>query len=127
MSHFSRIKTKIKKKDFLIKALNTLGYEATENVVLHIEGTHSVDHADEQVEVAVTQDVGFKMQSDGTFQLVAELDTWKEPFPVERFLQKVTQAYAKHIVVETAQEKGFEVVTEQKDVDNTIELVVEKW
>jgi hypothetical protein len=127
MSHFSRIKTKIKKKDFLIKALNTLGYEATENVVLHIEGTHGVDHADEQVEVAVTQDVGFKLQKDGTFQLVAELDTWKEPFPVERFLQKVTQAYAKHIVVETAQEKGFEVVTEQKDVDNTIELVVEKW
>ena len=127
MSHFSRIKTKIKKKDFLIKALNTLGYSAQENVVLHIDGSHAEDHADEQVEVAVTHDVGFKMQTDGTFQLVAELDTWEEPFPIERFLQKVTQAYAKHIVVETAQEKGFSVVTEQKDVDNTIELVVEKW
>ena len=127
MSHFSRIKTKIKKKDFLIKALNTLGYSAQENVVLHIDGAHAEDHLDEQVEVAVTHDVGFKMQADGTFQLVAELDTWEEPFPIERFLQKVTQAYAKHIVVETAQEKGFSVVTEQKDVDNTIELVVEKW
>ena len=127
MSHFSRIKTKIKKKDFLIKALNTLGYAAMENVVLHIDGAHAEDHADEQVEVAVTRDVGFKLQKDGTFQLVAELDTWEEPFPVERFLQKVTQAYARSIVVETAQEKGFSVVTEQKDVDNTIELVVEKW
>ena len=127
MSHFSRIKTKIKKKDFLIKALNTLGYAAQENILLHIDGTHAEDHLDEQVEVAVTQDVGFKMQSDGTFQLVVELDTWEEPFPVERFLQKVTQEYAKHIVVETAQDKGFSVVTESKDVDNTIELVVEKW
>ena len=37
------------------------------------------------------------------------------------------EEYAKHIVVETAQDKGFSVVTESKDVDNTIELVVEKW
>ena len=125
MSHFSRIKTKIKKKDFLIKALNTLGYEAQENVLLDNPDDH--DHKQWNVEVAVTNDVGFKISQDGTLELVAELDAWKEPFPVERFLQKVTQAYAKHIVVETAQDKGFDVVTESKGVDNTIELVVEKW
>ena len=125
MSHFTCVKTKIKKKDFLIKALNTLGYQVQENVLLDNPDDH--DHKQWNVEVAITNDVGFKRSQDGTLELVAELDTWKEPFPIERFLQKVTQAYAKHIVVETAQEKGFEVVTEQKDVDNTIELVVEKW
>ena len=125
MSHFTCVKTKIKKKDFLIKALNTLGYEVQENVLLDNPDDH--DHKQWNVEVAVTNDVGFKISQDGTLELVAELDAWKEPFPVERFLQKVTQTYAKHIVVETAQDKGFEVVTEQKDVDNTIELVVEKW
>ena len=104
MSHFSRIKTKITDKDFLIKALNTLGYSVEENVILHIEGDHGDGHADEHVEVAVTHDVGFRKVNDGTFQLIAELDTWEEPFPIERFLQKVTQAYAKCIVVETVQE-----------------------
>ena len=125
MSHFSKIKTKIKKKDFLIKALNTLGYEVQENVLLQNPDDH--DHKQWNVEVAVTDDVGFQRSQDGTLELVAELDAWKEPFPVERFLQKVTQAYAKHIVVETVEEKGFSVVTESKSVDNTIEIVAEKW
>ena len=59
--------------------------------------------------------------------IAAELDTWEEPFPIERFLEKVTQAYAKVMVVQTAQEQGYTVVSEQKSVDNTIEVVVEKW
>ncbi len=125
MSHFSKIKTKIKKKDFLIKALNTLGYEVKENVLLENPDDH--DHKQWNVEVAVTDDIGFQRSQDGTLELVVELDAWKEPFPVERFLQKVTQAYAKCIVQETVQEQGFEVVTESKSVDNTIELVAEKW
>jgi len=125
MSHFSTIKTKIKDKDVLIKALNSLSYSAQENVLLD----NPVDHQHEQVkvEVGITRYVGFKRHSDGTLNLVAELDAWEEPFPIERFLQKVTQEYAKCIVVETAQSKGFNVTTEQKDVDNTIEIVMEKW
>jgi|TARA_B100001996_G_scaffold3247_1_gene2778 hypothetical protein len=127
MSHFTRLKTKLKDKEVLIKALNTLSYSVEENVLLHIDGSHAEDHADERVELAVTHDVGFKLTKDGTFNLVAELDTWEEPFPIERFLEKVTQAYAKVMVVQTAQEQGYTVVSEQKSVDNTIEVVVEKW
>jgi|TARA_B000000532_G_scaffold244016_1_gene241978 hypothetical protein len=125
MSHFSKIKTKITKKDSLIKALNQLGYAVQENVLLVNPDDH--DHKQWEVEVGITNDVGFKKDKDGTFHLVAELDTWEEPFPVERFLEKVTQAYAKVVVVETVQEQGFTVVTESKSVDNTIEIVAEKW
>ena len=127
MSHFTNIKTKIKDKDFLIKALNTLGYAVQENVVLEVDGDHALDHPTVEAEVGVTNDVGFKKNEEGIFELVAELDTWEEPFPIERFLQKVTQAYAKCIVVDTVQSQGYEVVTESKSVDNTIEIVAEKW
>ena len=136
MSHFTNIKTKLKDKDFLIKALHSIGYTGTENVLLDNPSNHQ--HEQVQVEIGVTKYdtslevmrpmiAGFKINDDGVFELVTEVDTWHESFPIERFLQKVTQAYAKHIVVETAQEKGSEVVTAQKDVDNTIELVVEMW
>ena len=125
MSHFTNIKTKLKNKDFLIKALDTLGYSYVENVLLNNPVNHKHDQV--QVEVAVTKYVGFKINDDGVFELVTEVDTWHESFPIERFLQKVTQAYAKYAVVETAQSKGFKVTTEQKDVDNTIEIVMEKW
>tara|TARA_B100000945_G_C20206082_1_gene513791 strand:+ start:357 stop:674 length:318 start_codon:yes stop_codon:yes gene_type:complete len=105
--------------------LNSLGYAIEENVLLNNPVNHKHDQV--QVEVGVTKYVGFKISDDGVFELVTELDTWEEPFPVERFLQKVTQAYAKCAVVETARSKGFNVTTEQKDVDNTIEIVMEKW
>tara|TARA_B100000287_G_scaffold165172_1_gene155796 strand:- start:516 stop:893 length:378 start_codon:yes stop_codon:yes gene_type:complete len=125
MSHFSTIKTKIKDKDVLIKALNTLNYATRENVLLVNPKDH--DHQQWNVEVALNDFVGFKRAKDGTLQLVAELDAWKESIPVERFLEKVTQAYAREQVVETVQDKGYVVVSERKSVDNTIELVVEKW
>ena len=125
MSHFTNIKTKLKNKDFLIKALDTLGYSYAENVLLNNPVNHKHDQV--QVEVAVTKYVGFKINDHGVFELITEADAWQEPFPIERFLQKITQAYAKCAVVETAQSKGFNVTTEQKDVDNTIEIVMEKW
>ena len=127
MSHFSRIKTSIIHKDALIKALNSLGYSAQEDVTLEIRGSHGENHPEFNVEVGITNDVRFKLTKKGVFELVAELDTWEEPFPIERFLEKVTQAYAKVMVVETVQKQGFTVVTESKSVDNTIEIVAEKW
>ena len=92
MSHFTCIKTKIKEKDFLIKALNTLGYEAQENVLLENPDDH--DHKQWNVEVAVTNDVGFKRSKNGTLELVAELDAWDLDVPVSRFIDKLTQQYA---------------------------------
>ena len=59
--------------------------------------------------------------------MVAELDAWKEPITIERFLEKVTQEYARETVVETVQKQGYTVVSEQKSVENTIEIVAEKW
>ena len=125
MSHFSTIKTKLKNKDLLVKALNALNYEALEDVLLE----NPVDHMHEQVkvEVGITRYVGFKRSQDGTLELVAERDAWDEQIPIERFLEKVTQSYARETVMQTVQEKGYSVVSEQKSVDNTIELVVEKW
>ena len=56
MSHFTNIKTKLKNKDFLIKALDTLGYSYVENVLLNNPVNHKHDQV--QVEVAVTKYVG---------------------------------------------------------------------
>ena len=53
MSHFTNIKTKLKDKDFLIKALNSLGYAIQENVLLNNPVNHKHDQV--QVEVGVTK------------------------------------------------------------------------
>ena len=125
MSHFTCIKTKIKEKDFLIKALNTLGYEAQENVLLENPDDH--DHKQWNVEVAVTNDVGFKRSQDGTLELVAELDAWDLDVPVSRFIDKLTQQYAIEKLKRQTTEEGYNVESEVKNLNGSVELVVSRW
>ena len=125
MSHFTCVKTKIKKKDFLIKALNTLGYEAQENILLDNPDDH--DHKQWNVEVAITNDVGFKRSQDGTLELVAELDAWDLDVPVSRFIDKLTQQYAIENIKTQTVEKGYDVESEVKNLDGSVELVVTRW
>ena len=125
MSHFTTLKTKLTYKDVLVKALNTLSYATQENVLLDNPVNHQ--HEQVRVEVGITRYVGFKLGDDGTLHLVAELDAWEEPITVDRFLEKVTQEYARETVLETVQEQGYTVVSEHKSVENTIEIVAERW
>ena len=85
------------------------------------------EHKQWQVDVAVGNDIGFRLNKEGVYELVADIQTWKLPIPPKRFLEKVTQSYAKVAVVDAVQQQGFTVVTESKSVENTIEIVAEKW
>ena len=125
MSHFTTLKTKLTDKDVLVKALNTLSYATQENVLLDNPVNHQ--HEQVRVDVGITRYVGFKLGDDGTLHLVAELDAWEEPITVDRFLEKVTQEYARETVLETVQEQGYTVVSEHKSVENTIEIIAERW
>ena len=125
MSHFSTIKTKIKHKPQLIEALELLQYNV--EVDVELENPYDHQHKKWNVDVAVNNDIGFRLNKEGVYELVADLQTWKQSISPERFLQKVTQSYAKVVVVDTVQKQGFTVVTESKSVDNTIEIVAEKW
>ena len=125
MSHFSTIKTKIKHKPQLIEALELLQYNV--EVDVELENPYDHQHKKWNVDIAINNDIGFRLNKEGVYELVADLQTWKQSISPERFLQKVTQSYAKVVVVDTVQKQGFTVVTESKSVDNTIEIVAEKW
>ncbi len=126
MSHFTCIKTKIKERPFLIKALNVLGHEVQENVLLENPSNH--DHKQWQVEVAINDEVGFKRNKETeTYELVAELDAWDLDVPVNRFIEKLTQQYAKVTIEAAIEEKGFTIESESTKINNDIELVVSRW
>ena len=96
MSHFSTMKTKIKNKPQLVEALELLQYNVTEDQELRVTGTHSIKHEVVEAEVAIANDIGFRMNPHtGDYELVADLETWKHPIPVDRFVDKVTQQYAR--------------------------------
>ena len=125
MSHFSTIKTKIKEKPYLIKALQLLQYDVQEDVEL----VNPIDHQHEKVKVDVSigNDIGFRLNNDGVYELVADIQTWKESVPPQRFIEKVTQQYAKATILDTIQDKGFTIEKESTTIENNIEIVATRW
>ena len=128
MSHFTTIKTKIKNKPQLVEALELLQYNVTEDQELRVTGAHGIKHEVVEAEVAIANDIGFRMNPHtGDYELVADLETWKEPIPVDRFIDKVTQQYARMTIHNTIKEQGFQVEEEWEMDDNSIELTVSRW
>ena len=128
MSHFSTIRTKLRNKPQLQEALEILQYDVKEDQELRVTGSHGIGHETVEAEVSIGTDIGFRMHPiTGEYELVADLETWNQPIPVERFMDKVNQQYARMTVYNTVEEMGFQVEEEWEMEDNSIELTVTRW
>ena len=136
MSHFSTIKTKLKDKSILLEVLNLMGERVNNPADVGLSVVDLVitnpDHAEEhpitEVDFSLGVDYGFRLNKEtGTYELVADLQTWDKDIPVERFLEKVTQQYARMTIHHTVKENGFQVEEEWEMDDNSIELTVSRW
>ncbi len=128
MSHFSTIKTKIKEKPFLLKALEVLGHEVKQDQELVVSGTHGHNHPVVQADICIATDIGFRWCNDTqAYELVSDIETWSLPTPPRRFIDKVTQQYAKETILDTVKDQGFTVEEESSKIDNSIELTVTRW
>jgi len=128
MSHFSTIKTKIRKKPQLIEALELLQYDVKEDQELKVTGSHGIKHETVTAEVAISNDIGFRLNPmNNEYELVADLETWNQNITVERFIDKVTQQYARMTIYDSVKKQGFEVAEEWEMDDNSIEITVNRW
>ena len=136
MSHFSTIKTKLKDKSILLEVLDLMGERVNNPADVGLSVVDLVitnpDHAEEhpiaEVDFSLGVDYGFRLNKEtGTYELVADLQTWDKDIPVERFLEKVTQQYARMTIHHTVKEEGFQVEEEWEMDNNSIELTVSRW
>ena len=129
MSHFTCIKTQIKDRPQLIEALEMMGHDVQENQALVISNPdHAEDHPVVLAQVAITNDIGFRWNEETqTYDLYSDHDTWSLDVPAPRFVDKVTQQYARMTIHNTIKEEGFEVSEEWEMDDNSIELTVTRW
>ena len=129
MSHFSTIKTKIKDKSNLIEALQLLQYDVKEDQELVITNPdHAEDHPVVHAEIAISNDIGFRWnEKTQTYDLYSDHATWNLNIPPSRFVDKVTQQYARMTIHNATQELGFQLEEEWELDDNSIELTVTRW
>jgi len=125
MSHFTRIKTQMVEKEFLVRALHDLGYHYEEGS-LEIRG-YGGQRTRVEIKVATRSpgyDIGFR-KTGKTYECVA--DWWGiRDINQQQFLQQVTQRYAYHATRAKLEEQGFALVSEEVQEDGRIHLVLRR-
>lgn len=71
-------------------------------------------------------DIGFSWNGF-EYQLVADLQFWQQPWSVELFLDKITQRYAYHSIVESTEKQGFKAIEEVTLENDSIQLTLQRW
>ena len=126
MSHFSQIKTQIRNLTSLQAALTDLGI-AWKSGPREVRGYQGQTHT---AEIVIEQDNGYDIGfvwNNQDYELIADLQFWRQDWSVEGFLRKITQRYAYNTVVSETTQKGFQVAEQQNQADGSIRLVLQRW
>lgn len=126
MSHFSQIKTQIRHLPALQSALTDLKIDWKPGPQ-QVRGYRGQNRT---AELVVEQDNGYDLGfswNGNEYELVADLDFWRQAWSVDRFLSKVTQRYAYHTVVNETTQKGFQIAEQQQNADGSVRLVLQRW
>lgn len=123
MSHFSQIKTQIRDLTSLQAALNDLGmaWKSGPQPVRGYRG--QTQTADVVIEQDNGYDIGFSRNEQG-YELVADLQYWQQPLSVQGFLNRLTQRYAYHAVLQETTRQGFQLAEQQQHQDGDRKSVV---
>jgi hypothetical protein len=126
MSHFSQIKTQIRNLSSLQAALTDLGiaWKSGSEAIRGYRGKTQT------AQIAIEQDNGYDIGfrwNGSEYELVADLQYWRQELTVDRFLSRVTQRYAYHTVLTETTQKEFQVTEQQQNKDGSIRLVLQRW
>ncbi len=126
MSHFSNIKTQIRNLSSLEAALTDLGinWKSGPHPVRGYRG--QTQTAEVVIEQENGYDIGFSWNGQ-EYEFVSDLQYWQQNGSVDRFLNRITQSYAYHTVVNETTKQGFQVAEQQKNEDGSIRLVLQRW
>lgn len=134
MSHISKIETKIKNIQYLIKALKSLSLEyveAEQNQTLNLQGygkDEIIENCILEIKTGCKYSLGLRKIGE-SYEFVA--DCWAiETFTgqkQEEILNKITRQYAYESVLDKVRDMGYSVVDETQDLHQNLRLTVRRW
>ncbi len=131
MSHFSKIKTKIKSREILIRCLQEMGYTIqTGGYLKGYSGQRTVDLA---IQLEKGYGVGFALNTDGSYDIVA--DWWgvkgsrknRIIRDLETKVCQIQQEYAVRAVLDQTHQQGYSMVEKEVEKDGRIRIVLRRW
>ena len=126
MSHFTNLKTSFKNLLHLENALNKLEipYKREKKV---IERNNSKIYS---VNLTIPQsnnyDITFNWNGE-EYELVLDASFWIQPYPVESFINKLSQQYANDVIITESQKIGFQPIKSKQHVDGSNTITLQRW
>jgi phosphotransferase system IIB component len=126
MSHFTNLKTSFKNLVHLENALNKLeiSYKREKKVV---EGNSTKLY---NINLVIPQsnnyDITFNWNGE-EYELVLDASFWIQPYPVESFINKLSQHYANNVIITESQKIGFQPITSKQHVDGSNTITLQRW
>lgn len=125
MSHFTRLKTQMVEREFIVKGLDDMGY-ASEVGDLKIRG-FAGNRARVEIKVPTSNhgyDIGF-VKKNGAYEMIA--DWWGiKDINQQRFIRQLSQRYAYNAARARLEEQGFSLVEERVEEGQRIHLVLRR-
>jgi len=125
MSHFSRLKTNLVEKEFLLAALQDMDMKFEEGADLIVNGFQGANRkADILIKFDVGYPIGLKLNK-GKYEIVAD---WFGVMGLSKkdFTDKLQQRYAYHAAISRLSEQGFTLVEEKNEENQEIHLVLRR-
>jgi len=126
MSHFTHIKTHFQNLFYLKKALNRLDitYKEEKKII------NNSDLKSYNVNLVIPQSNNYDIEfsSNGQeYELVVDKSFWKQAYPIQNFIDKISQEYAGEVIISESQKIGFQPIKYKQNNDGSNTLILERW
>ena len=126
MSHFTNLKTSFKNLLHLENALNKLEIPyKREKKVIDINNSKLYN-----INLVIPQsnnyDITFNWNGE-EYELVLDASFWIQPYPVESFINKLSQHYANDVIITESQKIGFQPIKSKQNVDGSNTITLQRW
>ena len=136
MSHFTEVKTKIRNRETLKKALIKLGHEVVESEAgqgVEVRGYFGQTlPADFKILTSTHYDIGFKLNEEGNYELVGDWELLPKVSGIEQevFAKQLKREYAHQTILGISEKMGYSVEynnAETQTEDGQMQLSVKQW
>ena len=126
MSHFTNLKTSFKNLLHLENALNKLEIPyKREKKVIDVNNSKLYN-----INLVIPQsnnyDITFNWNGE-EYELVLDTSFWIQPYPVESFINKLSQHYANDVIITESQKIGFQPIKSKQHVDGSNTITLQRW
>nr|QWM93036.1 hypothetical protein RF35 [Thalassiosira pseudonana]QWM93080.1 hypothetical protein RF35 [Thalassiosira pseudonana] len=126
MSHFTNLKTSFKNLLHLENALNKLEIPYKREKKVIDSNNSKLYNINLVIPQSNNYDITFNWNGE-EYELVLDASFWVQPYPVESFINKLSQHYANDVIVTESQKIGFQPIKSKQHVDGSNTITLQRW